>query len=159
MEVTAISAVVAAAGVIVGVVFAVLELRNITRTRQMQLVMNTYSLFTTRQYMEAWEKLRTRDTGNYEEYVQEHGLADVMQVAALFEGLGFLLHRRFLTVDLVQELMSESTKMAWEKVEPLVDAARKRVGARRPGEYVPVYQWFEYLYHELKAREARLQQS
>lgn len=59
------------------------------------------------------EKFRTRELQNFDEYVEEHGLLELMQVAALFEGLGFLLHRKFLDVDIVRELMSESTEMAY----------------------------------------------
>ncbi len=157
MDVASISVIVAAIGVIVGVIFAMLELRNINKTRQMELVMSIYSLFTTRQYMDAWEKLRTRETDDYTTYVKKHGLTDFMQVASLFEGLGFLLHRIFLNIDLVRELMNESTKMAWEKVKPIVEDARKRVSRRKSGEYIPVFKWFEHLYNELRKREQTLQ--
>ena len=158
LDIPSISAIVAAAGVLVGVVLAILELRNITKTRQMELIMSIYSLFTTREYMDAWEKLRTREAKDYDGYVKKHGLTDLMQVASLFEGLGFLLHKKFLHIDLARELMNESTKMAWEKVEPLVEDARERLSQRKPGEYVPIYRWFEYLYNELQKREQRLQQ-
>ena len=157
MEITSISAVVAALGVIVGVVLAILELRNITKTRQMELIMSIYSLFGTRQYMDAWENLRTRETNDYDGYVKKHCLTDFMQVASLFEGLGFLLHKKFLNIDLVRELMNESTKMAWEKVKPMIEDARKRLSQRKLGEYIPVYQWWEYLYNEMQKREQRLQ--
>jgi len=159
LDIPSISAVVAAIGVIVGFVLAILELRNITKTRQMELIMSIYSLFTTRGYMEAWEKIRTREFKDYDGYVKKHGLADFMQVAGLFEGLGFLLHRRFLDIDLVRELMNESTKMSWEKVKPMVEDARKQLSQRKMGEYVHIYQWWEYLYNELQKREQRLQQT
>jgi len=35
------------------------------------------------------EKFRTRELKNYDEYLKEHGLTDFVQVASLFEGLGF----------------------------------------------------------------------
>jgi len=158
VDIPSISAIIAAVGVIVGIVVAILELRNITKTRQMELVMSIYSLFTTRQYIDAWEKLRTREVKDFNRYVKEHGLTELIQVAALFEGLGFLLHKKFLHIDTVRELMNESTKMAWEKVKPTVEDARKRLRQRKSGEYVPVYQWFEYLYNELQKREQTLQQ-
>jgi len=159
LDIPSISAVVAAFGVIVGVVLAILELRNITKTRQMELVMSIYSLFATREYIDAWEKIRTREFKDYDGYVKKHGLADFMQVASLFEGLGFLLHRRFLDIDLVRELMNESTKMTWEKVKPMVEDARKQISQRKFGGYVPIYQWWEYLYNEMQKREQRLQQT
>ncbi len=157
LDVPSISAIIAAIGVLVGVILAVLELRNIARTRQMQLVMDIYSLFTSREYVDAWEKIRTSEFKDYEGYAKKHGLTDFMQVAALFEGLGFLLHRRFLDIDLVRELMNESTKMTWEKVRPMIEDARKQFSQRKSGEYVPIYQWWEYLYNELQKRERSLQ--
>ncbi|UCE44135.1 MAG: hypothetical protein JSV57_01185 [Candidatus Bathyarchaeota archaeon] len=159
LDIPSITGIVAAVGVLVGVVLAVLELRNITKTRQMELIMSIYSLFGTRQYMDAWEKLRTSETKDYDGYVKKHGLKDLMQVASLFEGLGFLLHKKFLDIDLVRELMNESTKMAWEKMEPMIEDAGKRLSQRELGEYVPVYQWFAYLYNEMQKSEQRLQQT
>jgi len=159
LDIPSISAVVAVVGVIVGVVLAILELRNIAKTRQMELIMSIYSLFTTREYIDAWENIRTREFKDYDGYVKKHGLTDFMQVASLFEGLGFLLHRRFLDIDLVRELMNESTKMSWEKVKPMIENARKQLGQRKLGEYVPIYQWWEYLYNELQKREQTLQQT
>ena len=125
LDITSISAIVTVFSVMVGVVFAIVELRNINKTRQMQLIMSIYSLFSTREYIDAWEKIRTREFKDYEGYVEKHGLADFMQVASLFEGLGFLLHRRFLDIDTVRELLNKSTKMTWEKVKPMIEDARK----------------------------------
>ncbi len=159
LDIQSISVVVAAIGVLVGVALAILELRNISKTRQMQLVMNIYSLYTTRQFTDAWENLRTRETKDYDGYVKKHGLTDFMQVVSLFEGLGFLVHKGFLDIDLVRELMSESTKMAWEKAGPMIEDARKRLNQRKSGEYIPVCQWWEHLYNELQKREQTLQQT
>ena len=157
MDIASISALVAAVGVLVGVVLAILELRNIARTRQMELIMSIYSLFTRREYIDALEKIRTREFKDYEGYTKKHGVTDLVQVSGLYEGLGFLLHRKFLDVDTVRELLSESTKMVWEKVKPMVEDARKQLSQRKSGEYIPVYQWWEYLYNELKKREQTLQ--
>jgi len=159
LDIPSISAIVAAVGVIVGVILAVLELRNITKTRQMELIMSIYSLFSTREYIDAWEKIRTSEFKDYDEYVEKHGLREFMQVASLFEGLGFLLHRGFLDIDLVRELMNESTKMTWEKVKPMIKDAREQLNQRKAGEYVPIYQWWEHLYDEMQKREQRLQQT
>ena len=157
LDIPSISAVIAAMGVIVGVVVALLELRNIARTRQMQLIMSIYSLFTRREYIDALEKIRTREFKDYEGYMKKHGVTDLMQVSGLYEGLGFLLHRRFLDIDTVRELLSESTKMVWEKVRPMVEDSRKKLPQRKSGEYLPIYHWWEFLYNELKKREQTLQ--
>ncbi|UCE28769.1 MAG: DUF3795 domain-containing protein, partial [Candidatus Bathyarchaeota archaeon] len=158
MDIPSITGIVAAVGVIVGVVLAIMELRNITKTRQMALIMSIYSLFTRREYIDALTKIRTREFKDYEGYMKKHGLTDLAQVSGLYEGLGFLLHRGFLDIDTVRELLSESTKLTWEKVKPIVEDARKQLSQRKSGENVPVYQWWEYLYDELQKREESLQQ-
>ena len=156
LDIPSISAVVATFGVIVGIVFALLELRNIAKTRQMDLIMSIYSRFATREYIDAWEKIRTRESKNYNEYIKKYGWSDVTQVSSVFEGLGVLLHRKFLDIDLVHELLSESTKMTWEKVKPMVKDARKQLTQRKYGEYIPIYQSWEYLYNEIQKREQQL---
>ena len=67
-----------------------------------------------------------------------------------------LLHRKFLDIDLVHELLSESTKMTWEKVKPMVEDARKQFTQRKFGEYIHMYQSWEYLYNEMQKREQQL---
>ena len=83
-------------------------------------------------------------------------LVDLNIVGWVFEGLGFLLHRGFLDIDTVRELISESTKMTWEKVKPMAEDVRKRFSQRKFAGYVPLYQWWEYLYNELQKREQQL---
>ena len=156
VDIIEISAIVTAAGVLVGVVYYVLEMRNQTKTRQMGLIMSLYSVLTSAEYLDAWEKVRIRESRDFDGYVKSHGLKEFMQVASIWEGLGFLLHRGFLDIDTVRELLSESTKMSWEKVKPMVENARKQLGQRKSGEYVPVLQWWEHLYNELQKRERQL---
>ena len=155
-SISAVSGILAAIGVLIGVALAILELRNITKTRQMELIMSIYSRLSTREFLDAWEKMRTREFKDYDGYVKNHGLIDLNVVAWVFEGLGFLLHRRFLDIDLVRELISESTKMTWEKVKPMAEDVRKRLSQRKFAGYVPLYQWWEYLYNELQKREQQL---
>ena len=51
--INAVSGILAAIGVLVGVVLAILQLRNIARTRQMELIMDYTSRFGTREFIDA----------------------------------------------------------------------------------------------------------
>ncbi|UCH32524.1 MAG: hypothetical protein JSV05_03860, partial [Candidatus Bathyarchaeota archaeon] len=93
MDIASISAVVAATGVLVGVVFAVLELRNATRQRRTELLVNIYSNWATKEWASALETVRTRESKDFREYAKEYGLTEFYQVMAVFEGLGHLMHR------------------------------------------------------------------
>ncbi|UCE29711.1 MAG: hypothetical protein JSV85_03065 [Candidatus Bathyarchaeota archaeon] len=113
----------------------------------------------TREFLDAWEKMRTRELEDYDGYVEKHGLIDLNVIGWIFKGLGFLLHRKFLNIDTAHELITESTEMTWERVKPMAEDVRNQLGQRKSGEYVPVYKWWEYLYDELQKREQSLQQT
>ena len=58
-----------------------------------------------------------------------------------------LLKRNLMSKDFAWDLFGSSYFLAWEKVKPFVEGARKQFG-------VPdAYSFFEYLYNEMKKRE------
>jgi hypothetical protein len=52
-------------------------------------------------------------------------------------------------IDTLVDTYGESGAMAWEKVKPLVEGFRKQ--SKMP----KAFEWFEYLYNEMKKREQR----
>lgn len=152
LDVPSISAIVAVVGVVVGVVFALLELRNITKTRQMELIMRLYSAFIAKEFQDAYETFWTADFENYSEVVSKGHLIRLRTIGGFFEGIGVLLYRKLVDIRLVDDLFRESIKVMWEKARaPLCDA-RQRFNIPSYGRY------FEYLYNELQKREQGLQQ-
>ena len=152
LDIPSISAVVAAIGVLIGVAFAYLEVRNLVRTRQTDLIMRLYSTFGSKEFQDALDKLRPRKFKDYDDYVKKYGWSDVAEVAILFEGLGVLLHRKLIDVSLVDDLFTGPIERIWEKVKPMVEGFRKQYN--QPG----AYWFFEYLYNKMQKREQRLQQ-
>ena len=150
---------VAATGVIVGVTLAYLEVRTLVKQRQTELLVNIYSHWATKEWADALEKVRTRESKGYSEYAKEYGLTEFYQVMAVFEGVGYLMHRKLIDKDTVCGIIRESATMTWEKVKPMIEEARKQLGQRKSGEYTPICQWAEYLYNEMQKREQRLQQT
>jgi len=147
MDIASISAVVASIGVIVGVVLAILELRNITKTRQMELIMRLYSTFIAKEFQDAYEAFWTADFEGYSEVVRKGHLIRLRTIGGFFEGIGVLLYRKLVDIRLVDDLFRESIKVMWEKAKaPLCDA-RQRFNIPSYGRY------FEYLYTELQKRE------
>ena len=147
LDIPSISALVAAVGVLVGVILTIVELRNLVKQRQTDLVMRLHSRFGTREFIDAWEKIRSIEFDDYNKYMKKHGLSDVAIVGSFFEGIGVLLHRRLIDIDLVAELFRESSKMTWERTRPIVEGQREQYNEPKWGE------WWEYLYNEMKKRE------
>ena len=151
VDIASISAVVAAIGVLIGVAIAILQLRDLVKTRQTDLVIRLYSTLGSNEMLEAWEKVRTRKYMNLNGYLKKYGLSEINKVAFFSEGIGVLLHRRFIDIGLVDDLFSTPIKITWEKMKPISEGARKHYN--RP----QIFEWYEYLYNELKKREQTTQ--
>ena len=153
LDIPSISAIVAAVGVLIGVVLTVLEVRNLVETRQTDLVIRLYSTFGSEELQDAWEKTQTREYKDFNAYRREYGLREVNEVGWFFEGVGVLLHRRLIDIRLVDDLFSSPVKRAWERLKPIAEGERNQT--KRP----QIWEWFEYLYNEMQKREQNLQQA
>ena len=69
-----------------------------------------------------------------------------------FERVGILLHRKLIDIELVDDLFSLLIKYDWEKAKPIVEGIRKEFNMPQYWEY------FEYLYNEMKKRQQQLEQ-
>ena len=160
LDIPSISAIAAAIGVLVGVVFTVLQLRDLVKTRQTDLILRLQSDWRGRELRESYVRVMNMKFKTYEEFAEKYPLwseiesADyraVSEVGSFFDGVGILLHRKLVDVEMVDELFGTRIKDAWEKLKPAIEGRRKEVN--------PVLRkWFEYLYNEIKQREDRLRQ-
>jgi len=110
LDIPAISAIVAAAGVIVGVVFTALQLRDLVKTRQTDLAMSLYQHFGTKEFMSSWWQVATREEKDYNEYVKKYGGIELLQVSVFLEGIGIMLHRKLMDINMAGDLFSESVQ-------------------------------------------------
>jgi len=154
VDVTEISAIVAAMGVLVGVAYYVLDMRNQTRIRQTDMVMRLYNTFGSTEFQEAYQKMMGSEIEDYAEYMRRHSTNFEMRAAAFtvgifFEGIGVLVRRNLISMDLVDDLLSSPISDTWEKLKPLIEGRREQL--KRP----QTMEWFEYLYNEMKKREQR----
>jgi len=155
VDITEISAIVAAAGVLVGVVFTVLQLRDLVRTRHTDLVMRLYSTWQSKEFSEATLKVWNLEFKDYNDFVKKYGpwysetevYIAFRMVCNFFDGIGILLIRRLVDIEIVASLFTKSVKTTWEKVRLLVEGGERQMGT------TGLFGDFEYLYNELKKRE------
>jgi hypothetical protein len=148
------SIIITCAGILVAVIYYVLQLRHQSRMRQTDLVMRLYATFESSEFQKANFEIQglelTTDFDAYlKKYGQEHRVA-VSTQAAYYEGIGVLLHRKLIDIGLVDDLLSTPIISTWEKIEPIVKARREQL--KRP----QIFEWFEYLYNEMQKREQQL---
>ena len=161
LDIPSISAMVAAAGVLVGVFLSYLELRNIARqretevdTRQAQLFMDLYNHYYSKETMrDESEVIFQWEWKDFEDFWKKYGPETNVEaftkwdsLETYIKGVGVLVRRKLIDPDLVKDLMGTSIILHWEKFGSVIKEIRRR--------YWPhAYEWFEYLYDEMKKRE------
>ena len=155
VDVQTVSIAIASAGVFVAAIYYVLQIRHQSRMRQTDLIMRVYSALSTKELEEAWYKVLNLEFKDYNDFLKKY--EDIMSetsvnvafsiIAYFFDGIGVLLHKKLVDIDLVDDLMSESIIVTWEKMKPIVEGYRKRYGFKKD------LVWFENLYNEIKKRE------
>lgn len=145
LDIPSITGIVAAIGVIVGVIFTVQELRNMTKTRQMDLIMRIHSTWLSTM-LQPWDTLRKTEFKNYSDF--EKCSIESNQIVGFFDGLGLLLKRRLVDIGLISDLFI--LERPWKKMKPFVEGLRERSNEKR------LHGHFEYLYNEWKKREQQL---
>jgi hypothetical protein len=147
-------------GLLVGIFYYVLTLRNQQKnqqlaleTRQAQLFMNIYDRRLNNPHFDdvvhRIESLRWKDWDEYQalfDYSNPETRDNHLAMSTMmnfYQGVGVLVKLNLVDIRLISYLMSGSTRAFWEKVESIVEEARE--------------QWYgpdflvetEYLYHEL----------
>jgi hypothetical protein len=158
VDVTEISAIVAAAGVVVGVVYYVLEIRHQDKMKHLDLFMSLYSVWGSRDVLDAHRRFMTIKVEDYDSFVKEHGsvtdslqlYTDIDQIGWFFNLMGFLVKEKIVNIRLVDELLGYWVIKNWETIKPLAYGWRKQYNIPES------YHWFEYIYNEMKKRKQQL---
>lgn len=158
VDITEISAMVAAGGVLVGVVYYILDLRHQNKVRQTDLVIRLSDFGTRTEFLNACADIFEAAFSDYDEFVKKYGELfskkpiplSFFVVANFMERVGILLRNKLLNIAMVEQLMTVTD--FWEKMKPLIEGVRREEHKRG------YYENFEYLYNEMKKREQQLQE-
>ena len=143
LDLSTIATVVAAVSVVVGVVFTVLELRHMTRTRQTDIIMRIYDRFGSKEMVEAMYSVGQVRSETPATSSPRAALTGVTQIAIIFEGLGVLLQQDLIDIKLVNSLFGPTLDALWEPIRPLIYGMRESL--KQP----TFFSHFEYLYNRL----------
>jgi len=159
LDIPSITGIVAAVGVTVGVVFTVLQLRDLVKARQTDTVMRLYSTWGTKEFRDILMEVYNLQFKDYEDFVKKYGpwlskgpvQTAIFTVGVFHQGVGLLLYRKIIDIDFTYNLMGfAAIKLFWEKTKPVI------VGIREQFNDPNIFYWVEYLYNELKKREQQL---
>ena len=157
VDIQTVSIMLASASVIAGIVFYAFQIRHQTRIRRTDLIVriNPWFNISTKELMENANIVMALEYKDYDDFVQKYGSlyggkpeANALRTLLNWaDGLGMLLKRNLVDLDIVVDSYGGIAQAFWEKVKPLVEGYRKETNNPRWLEYL------EYLYNEVKKRE------
>jgi hypothetical protein len=139
---------------IVGVVIALIQLRNQNRLRQMDTVMHLFSSFGSETFLNHFERVMGWKFDTYESFKKKASDDDsvsLMVVSVFFENMGLLYKRKLASLELLDDLLSGPIISAWRKVKPIW------VGRRVEFNQPQWAEWFEMLSEDMAKRLASLE--
>ena len=148
-DISTIATIVTTVSIAIGVIFTLLELRHLAKTRRTEIIMKIYDRFSSREMVEAMNKVGSAKFESLDDYRKKYGFTEITEVAVLFEGLGVLLEQNLIDIKMVDRLFGPTVNLLWETVQPALYAMRK--GLNEPF----FFSHFEYLIKELSAYRKR----
>ena len=162
LSVTDISAIIAVAGVLAGIGYYIIALRNQTKLKRTDTLIRLYELTSTKELQEPFWLISSINANDYEEYAKEYGspfqensnksihLA-LWKVLSVYDLIGSLLYKGLLDIDLVHLSLSVNVTLGLHKrLSPIVQGLRK--GMNEPN----AFSGFDYLAGELAKNEDKL---
>ncbi len=157
----------------VGVFYHIMTLNNTRKnqqqqleTRQAQLLMQLYDTYRTPEFTEQTTLIYNQEWTDFEDWRKKYGpegdpkaFRDFRSMARYMNGIGVLLKKGLINIDLVEELLSNIVFMTWTKMGPIIYGMRENItevelDGRGQSKKYPSFSGFEYLHSELRKKDA-----
>ena len=142
------SLVIASVSVTLGLIYYYLNTRRAQKREKIDMVMRVYMSYNTQEFHAADALLLSTEFTDYDDFKKKYGPPSgqdpislaLRKVNSAYELLGFLLYHKLIDLSMIQNHFQVAQH--WEKVKPLIEAAR--IGFNDP----KYFEYFEYLYNE-----------
>jgi hypothetical protein len=130
VDITEISAMVAAAGVLVGVVYYILDLRHNTRAREMELARMAFSDYISEQAIGKWATMMNMQWKDNKDFMEKYGESNPEMVSKwtswffAWEMAGIFLKNKTLEAEVAHDIGGYSAIFAWEKFKDIIQEYR-----------------------------------
>ncbi|MFW9890056.1 MAG: hypothetical protein ACFFER_17875 [Candidatus Thorarchaeota archaeon] len=119
LDLASVSIVIASISVVIGLVIAILQLRDQNRTRQAQLFMEIYSQFSQSGFLDFSLRLKEAFLDHKEESIPDYwekNRGNALSVLSFYEGVGVLVKRKLVDINLVADLISGPCMSLWKAI-------------------------------------------
>ena len=128
--------------VVIGVIFALVEIRHLRRQRQETAAMEIMRAFQSPEFTSALRLVMDfeQECSNCRDMSISQELQDAaMLVSTTMESIGLMVYQRIVPFGLVQQLMGGTIKASWRVLKPHTELLREKLC--RPS----VHEWFQWL--------------
>jgi hypothetical protein len=135
-----------AAVVIGGLVFAIMQMRNIRQQRREMAAIELFRFFGNPDFNRAYECILQLPDGLSAKEIESRGPSmgrNAMLICTTMENIGVMTHQRIVPYAIVDNLIGASTVILWRKLEPWIESIRADVGTRSS------FEWFQWLAEKL----------
>jgi hypothetical protein len=111
--------------VVAGVVYYALQLRGQTRTRHADFVVRLCSAYGSEELTKAMINITNLEFKDADDFLKKYGhvsaespiYVDILMVSAYFQGIGFLVHKKSIDIEIVANILPVQM---WDKIRPVI---------------------------------------
>lgn len=141
VSITEDAAIISAFAAMLLAIFAVIQLRHMEKLRNVDISMKLFEWAETDRLRKAFRWVeREFQFEDYEKYkAQEETRSEVSdypyEVSAFFEQVGFLVEKKFVDLDVIDDRLGSYIISNWKKLQPWIMASRKEKGDETFGQH------------------------
>jgi len=146
-----IAEIIGAIIVVGGLIFAVLQMRQIRQQRRELAAIELFRFFGNPQFTAAYKRILRLPEGLSADDIQDNdsGLEEsAMLISATMESIGVMTYQRIVPFMVVNNLMGTSCPALWRKLRPWIELLREEQEAPS------VFEWFQWLAERLEQNNA-----
>jgi len=151
MDISTIANLINAFAVTTGVIFAAAQIRQYSQRRQRDAMLELVRSFQSPAFTAAYRRVLSlpdgADAAKIREVLGPDGEDAVYLVSLTWESLGFLVYRREVTLDLVDDFFSGPLVISWRKLKVYSEEWRRTLNRETGNE------WFHWLAERMLERE------
>jgi hypothetical protein len=147
-----VSYIAGALGVCVAAVYYVMNLRNTSKTHELQVFMQVFDRFNNPDFWNQLEDMMRREWTSIDDYEEKYSGGGSNVVFPTLEGLGVLLKRKLIDASVPWDLFGNYLFLFWDKYAPIIEERKRIIG--------PDYcLWTEHLVNEVRKYAAENHES
>jgi hypothetical protein len=124
-------------------------------TRQAQLFMQLYGIYESKDFLKDYTDLWRYEYIDINDWMSKYhplknpeAYASFMRIGRFYEGVGILVEKKLISMDLVMELMREAILFNWDRLKVYAYGQRELT-------HMPIWVHFENLANEVRARQPK----